>query len=40
MPDLAIERLVHVYREGEVRALDGVDLRIAAGERVALVGLF
>jgi len=38
MPDLAIERLVHVYREGEVRALDGVDLRIAAGERVALVG--
>ena len=38
MPDLAVERLVHVYPEGEVRALDGVDLRIAAGERVALVG--
>ena len=30
--------LVHVYREGAVRALDGVDLRVAAGERVALVG--
>jgi energy-coupling factor transport system ATP-binding protein len=38
MPDLAVERLVHVYSEGEVRALDGVDLRIAVGERVALVG--
>jgi energy-coupling factor transport system ATP-binding protein len=38
MPDLAVEQLVHVYPEGEVRALDGVDLRIGAGERVALVG--
>jgi energy-coupling factor transport system ATP-binding protein len=38
MPDLAVERLVHVYPEGHVRALDGVDLRIGAGERVALVG--
>ena len=38
MPELAVERLVHVYPEGEVRALDGVDLRIGAGERVALVG--
>jgi energy-coupling factor transport system ATP-binding protein len=38
MPELAVERLVHVYPEGEVRALDGVDLRIGAGERLALVG--
>jgi energy-coupling factor transport system ATP-binding protein len=38
MPDLAIEGLVHVYSEGEVRAVDTVDLHIAAGERVAIVG--
>ena len=38
MTDLAVEGLVHVYREGSVRALDGVDLRIAAGERIALIG--
>ena len=38
MLELAVERLVHVYAEGEVRALDGVDLRIGPGERVALVG--
>ncbi|MFN2419007.1 MAG: energy-coupling factor ABC transporter ATP-binding protein [Candidatus Limnocylindria bacterium] len=38
MPELAVEGLVHVYRQSEVRALDGVDLHIAAGERVALVG--
>lgn len=38
MTDLAVERLVHVYREGSVRALDGIDLRIGAGERVALIG--
>jgi energy-coupling factor transport system ATP-binding protein len=38
MPDLAAEGLVHVYRDGEVRAVDGVDLRIAAGERLAIVG--
>jgi energy-coupling factor transport system ATP-binding protein len=36
--DLALERVVHVYPRGGVRALDGVDLRIGAGERVALVG--
>jgi energy-coupling factor transport system ATP-binding protein len=35
---LAVEDLVHVYRESGVRALDGVDLRIGAGERVAIVG--
>lgn len=38
MADIAVEGLVHVYREGSVRALDGLDLRIAAGERVALIG--
>ena len=38
MTELRAEGLVHVYREGGVRALDGVDLRIGAGERVALIG--
>lgn len=38
MPDLALESVVHVYPRGMVRALDGVDLLIAAGERIALVG--
>jgi energy-coupling factor transport system ATP-binding protein len=35
--ELRVEELVHVY-DGGVRALDGVDLAIAAGEQVALVG--
>jgi energy-coupling factor transport system ATP-binding protein len=38
MAELAVAGLVHVYREGGVRALDGIDLRIGAGERVALIG--
>ena len=38
MPDIAVEGLVHVYREGGIRAVDGVDLRIGAGERVAIIG--
>ncbi len=38
MADLLVEGLAHVYREGGVRALDGVDLAIRAGERVALIG--
>lgn len=38
MAELAVEALVHVYRASGVRAVDGVDLRIGAGERVALVG--
>jgi len=35
---LSVAGLVHVFREGGVRALDGLDLSIGAGERVALVG--
>ena len=38
MVDVRVEGLVHVYREAGVRALDGVDLRIPAGVRLALVG--
>ena len=38
MADLLVEGLVHVYRDSGVRALDGVDLAIEAGERVALIG--
>lgn len=38
MTELTLEGLVHVYPEGGVRALDGVDLRVSAGESVALVG--
>jgi energy-coupling factor transport system ATP-binding protein len=36
--DLVVDGLVHVYRDSGVRALDGVDLRIGPGERVAIVG--
>ena len=38
MVELRTERLAHVYRDGGVRALDGVDLVIGPGERVALIG--
>ena len=38
MTDLRVEGLVHVYPEGDVRALDGVDLTVSSGERVALIG--
>ncbi len=31
MADLHVERLVHVYRESGVRALDGIDLEIRTG---------
>lgn len=38
MTELRAEGLVHVYRDGAVRALDGIDLVVGPGERVALVG--
>ncbi len=38
MTRITIEGLVHVYPEGQVRAIDGLDLVIEPGERVALVG--
>jgi len=38
MPEVALEGLVHVYPDGGVRAVDGIDLVIGAGERVAIVG--
>lgn len=38
MIELRVEALEHVYREGSVRAVDDVDLVIAPGERIALVG--
>ena len=38
MIELAVEGLAHVYAASGVRALDGIDLRIGAGERVALIG--
>jgi energy-coupling factor transport system ATP-binding protein len=38
MIEVRAEGLVHVYADGGVRALEGVDLRIGPGERVALVG--
>jgi energy-coupling factor transport system ATP-binding protein len=38
MTSIRIEGLVHVYADSDVRALDGMDLDIGPGERVALVG--
>ena len=38
MVELRTEALTYVYRDGGVRALDGVDLTVRAGERVALIG--
>jgi len=38
MTTIVLEDLIHTYAEGSVRAVDGVDLRIGSGERVALVG--
>jgi energy-coupling factor transport system ATP-binding protein len=38
MPEIETTGLVHVYRESGVRALDGIDLRIVPGERMAIIG--
>lgn len=38
MVDLRTDGLVHVYRDSGVRAVDGVDLAIGSGERIALIG--
>lgn len=38
MTDLTLERVSYRYPEGGALALDGIDLHIAAGERVALIG--
>ena len=37
-PPISVESLTHVYRDGGVRALDGVSLHLGPGERVALIG--
>jgi energy-coupling factor transport system ATP-binding protein len=37
-PEIALESVTYVYAQADLRALDGVSLRIASGERVALVG--
>ncbi|MBA3687270.1 MAG: ABC transporter ATP-binding protein [Chloroflexi bacterium] len=38
MTDLALEGVSYRYRQGATLALDGIDLHIRAGERVAVVG--
>jgi energy-coupling factor transport system ATP-binding protein len=38
MTDLTLERVTYRYPEGGALALDGIDLHIAAGGRVALIG--
>jgi len=38
MTDLTLERLSYRFPQGGALALDGIDLRIATGERVALIG--
>jgi energy-coupling factor transport system ATP-binding protein len=37
-PDIALDQVTHVYAGSGVRALDEVSLRIAPGQRVALIG--
>ena len=38
MPELVLDGVSHVYARSGVLALDGIDLRIGPGERVALIG--
>jgi energy-coupling factor transport system ATP-binding protein len=38
MTDLTLEAVSYRYRHSGILALDGIDLHIAAGERVALIG--
>lgn len=38
MTEFRVEQLVHVYRQGNVCALDRVDLVVPSGSRVALIG--
>jgi energy-coupling factor transport system ATP-binding protein len=38
MSTIALERLSHLYETSRVQALDGVDLVIGSGEKVALIG--
>lgn len=38
MTAIEVDGLVHVYPDGPVRALDGVDLHIGSGQSVAIVG--
>ena len=38
MSEVRADGLVHVYRDGGIRAVDGVDLVVRGGERVALIG--
>jgi ABC-type bacteriocin/lantibiotic exporter with double-glycine peptidase domain len=40
MTDLTLERVSYRYPEGGALALDGIDLHIAGGERVALIGQY
>jgi energy-coupling factor transport system ATP-binding protein len=38
MASISVEGLVHVYPNEGIRAIDGIDLKVEAGERVAIIG--
>jgi energy-coupling factor transport system ATP-binding protein len=38
MVAISVEQLMHVYPQEGIRAIDGIDLRVDAGERVAIIG--